>query len=424
MKKRVLMLSWEYPPRVIGGLARVVAELSKQMAATGCEVHVVTADHPNTLEHAVEDGVNIHRVKTVTDPTPDFLTWVNRLNFGLLTHAIQLHNKAPFSIMHAHDWMVTDAAWVMKAGFGIPLVSTIHATEAGRMHGIHNELQRYIHQLEWRLTFESWQVIVNSHHMHSELQHLFHVPPDKMVIIPNGTNPEIFDFDFDPAQMRAQYASPTDKIVLFVGRMVYEKGVQVLLHAAPKILSNFPNTRFIMVGTGGYLDDLKHQAAALNISDRVSFLGYVSDADLRRLYKISDVVAIPSLYEPFGIVALEGMAARVPVVTSDTGGLTDFVEHMTTGITTYTGDAGSLAWGLLEVLRNPDLARQLQLDAYEKVRTIYNWKVLAKRTLEVYDQVLAEAAEIGPEGVSSRPPVPVARSSGKPVLNRPAAGEL
>ena len=422
---RVLMLSWEYPPRVIGGLARVVAELSKQMAANNWEVHVVTADHPNTLEHEVVDGVNIHRVKTNTDPCPDFLTWVNRLNFGLLQHAIQLHRKTPFSIMHAHDWMVTDAAWVMKAGFGVPMVATMHATEAGRMHGIHNDLQRYIHQLEWRLTFEAWEVIVNSHHMHAELVRLFGIPSDKLVIIPNGTNPEIFDYDFDPDIVRHHFAQPYEKIILYVGRMVHEKGVQILLDAAPKVLAGYPDARFLLVGTGGYLDDLRRQAGALGIADRVDFLGYVSDQDLRDLYKLSDIVCIPSLYEPFGIVALEGMAAKVPVVTSDTGGLTDFVEHMVTGLTTYTGDSGSLAWALLEVLRNPALAERLKADAYEKVRNIYNWKVLAKRTLEVYEKVLSESSQLGPDGVSSRPPVPILKAApaAVPILNPGSPGE-
>ncbi len=405
------MLSWEYPPRVIGGLSRVVAELSKQMVKSGWEVHVVTADHPGTVEHELADGVNVHRVKTVTDPTPDFLTWVNRLNFGLLQHAIQIHNKTPFSILHAHDWMVTDAAWVMKVAFGLPLVATIHATEAGRMHGIHNDLQRYIHQLEWRLTFEAWEVIVNSHHMHGELQRLFGLPADKIVMIPNGTNPDEFDFPYDPRPLRAQFAGEHEKIVVYVGRMVYEKGVQVLLDAAPKILNAYPNTRFLLVGTGGYLDDLRRQAGYLGVSDRVNFLGYVSDEELRRLYKLADVVCIPSLYEPFGIVALEGMAAGVPVVTSDAGGLTDFVEHMVTGVTTYTGDSGSLAWGILQVLSNPALARRLAADAREKVKTIYNWKVLARRTLEVYEKVLSEASKIGPEGVSSRPPQPVLKAA-------------
>lgn len=395
MSKRVLMLSWEYPPRVIGGLARVVAELSKQIVKQGWEVHVVTADHPGTPEHQVDNGIHVHRVKSQTDWTPDFLSWVARLNYGLLQYAIDLHSQTPFDIIHAHDWMVADAAWVLKQGFKVPIVSTMHATEQGRMHGLHNDLQRYISQIEWRLTFESWRVVVNSKHMLSELQNQFKVPADKIAVIPNGIDPDVFDFEFDPGPLRRQYASPNDQIVLFVGRMVREKGVQVLLQAAQSILGAAPGTQFLMVGTGYYLDELKWMAAHLNVSQNVHFLGYVSDPDLLRLYKIADVVVTPSLYEPFGIVALEGMAAQVPVVTSDTGGLTDFVEHMQTGITTYTGDAGSLAWGILEVLRNKDLAERLRRDAYDKVKHIYNWKVIAKRTLEVYDAVLAEAQAAG-----------------------------
>lgn len=400
------MLSWEYPPRIIGGLARVVAELSKQMARAGWEVEVVTADHPGTLEHEVADGVHIHRVKTQTDPTPDFLTWVHRLNFGLLQYALKLHSKRPFSIVHAHDWMVADAGWVMKTGMGLPLIATMHATESGRMHGLHSDLQCYIHQMEWRLTFEAWEVIVNSQHMHHELMHLFALPANKIVVIPNGTDPDLFDFAFDPKPLRSHFAAEYEKIVLFVGRLVREKGVQVLLDAAPKILAGCPNTRFVVIGTGYYLEDLRRQANYLGINDRVNFVGYVKDDDLLRMFKIADVVCIPSLYEPFGIVALEGMAARVPVVTSDAGGLTDFVEHYATGITTYAGDSGSLTWGILEVLRNPELAERLRADAYAKVRNIYNWKVIAKRTLELYEKVLAEASRLGPDGVASTPPVP------------------
>jgi len=406
--KRVLMLCWEYPPRIIGGLARVVWALSKEIAARpGWEVHVVTADHPGTLEHEMDGNVHVHRVKTQTDTTPDFLTWVAKLNFGLLQHAIKLHHEKPFDIVHAHDWMVTDAAWVMKSGFGVPFVATIHATEAGRMHGIHTDMQRYIHQLEWRLTFEAWEVIVNSKHMHAELKRLFEVPSNKIVVIPNGTDPDHFDFPFDPQTLRPHYAASHEQIVLFVGRLVAEKGVQVMLNAAPSVLAQCPSTRFLIVGTGYHTEELRRQAHALGIEHQVRFLGYVTDDELKKLYRISDVVCIPSLYEPFGIVALEGMAAGVPVVTTDAGGLTDFVEHMVTGVTTFAGDSGSLAWGLLQVLRNPELASKLRATAHEKVRHIYNWKVIAKRTLELYDKVLNEAAQIGEAGVSSRPDQPI-----------------
>jgi glycogen synthase len=403
MSKRVMMLSWEYPPRVIGGLARVVAELSKQIAKQGWEVHVVTADHPGTPEHQIDNGIHVHRVKNQTDWTPDFLTWVSRLNYGLLQYAIELQEQTPFSIIHAHDWMVADAAWVLKKGFKLPVVSTIHATEAGRMHGLHNDTQRYISQIEWRLTFESWKVIVNSKHMVNELQSQFKVPPDKLCIIPNGIDPEQFDFAFDPSPLRSQYVSNDSQIVLFVGRMVREKGVQVLLQAAQSILGAAPGTQFLMVGTGYYLEDLKWMAAQLNVAQNVHFLGYVSDPELLKLYKIADVVVTPSLYEPFGIVALEGMAAQVPVVTSDTGGLTDFVEHMKTGVTTYAGDAGSLAWGILEVLKHKELAAELRREAYDRVKNIYNWKTIAKRTLALYDSVLAEA---GAAGFSESKPEP------------------
>lgn len=407
MSKRVLMLSWEYPPRIIGGLARVVAQLSWKMAQQGWEVHVVTADHPGAAEHEIEHGVHVHRVKTQTDPTPDFLTWVHRLNIGLLQYAIELHRKNPFDIVHAHDWMVCDAAWVMKKGFGLPIVSTMHASEAGRMKGVHSDLQRYINQMEWRLTFESWRVIVNSQHMQNELQWQFGMPVDKISVIPNGIDPEIFDFEFDPHHLRNQYAAEHEKIVLYVGRMVLEKGVQVLLHAVPSVVFECPGTKFLFVGTGYYLDDLKRMADHLGINHDVKFLGYVSDPDLLRLYKIADVVCIPSLYEPFGIVALEGMAAKVPVVTSDTGGLPDFVEHMANGITTYTDNTQSLSWGILQVLRNPDLAEALRDEGYKRVSTIYNWKVIAQHTLEVYEQVLAEAKAMGPDGVSSTPKQPI-----------------
>ncbi|HEY9683891.1 MAG TPA: glycosyltransferase family 4 protein [Oculatellaceae cyanobacterium] len=393
MAKRLLMLSWEYPPRVIGGLARVVAALSNHIADqdNGWEVHVVTADHPGTLEHSMDGKVHVHRVKTQTDTTPDFLTWVNKLNFGLLQYAIKLHQEQPFDIIHAHDWMVTDAAWVMKSGFGVPFVATMHATEAGRMHGIHTDMQHYIHQLEWRLTYEAWKVIVNSKSMFGELQRLFSMPADKLVIVPNGTDPDHFDFPFDPNTIRGNFAAPHEQIILYVGRIVNEKGVQVMLDAAPFVLSECPGAKFLIVGTGYYLEDMRAKAQNMGIASHVRFLGYVSDDDLKKLYKIANAVCIPSLYEPFGIVALEGMAAGVPVVTSDAGGLTDFVEHGVNGMTTYAGNAGSLAWGLLEVLRNTDLAERLKSDAYEKVRNIYNWRVIAKRTLDIYEEVLRES---------------------------------
>ncbi len=393
--KRVLMLAWEYPPRIIGGLARVVWALSHELAESGVDVHVITADHPTTPEFELDGKVKVHRIKTQTDNAPDFLSWVSKLNFGFLQYAIPLFLKEKFDVIHAHDWMVADAAWVLKTSFNAPLVTTMHATERGRMGGnIYSGLQRYVNQTEWRLTYESNRVIVNSHHMVDELQNSFSLPADKIDVIPNGVTPEDFRIDFpenERAAFRRNFAGAGQKIVLYVGRLVNEKGVQVLLEAAPKVIQQYPETQFLIVGTGYFMETLKSQAGYFGIAQNVRFLGYVTDSDLLKLYRISDVVAIPSLYEPFGIVALEGMAAGTPVVVSDVGGLRDFVEHMENGITTYAGNSDSLAWGILQVLRNPDLANHLNETATRSVEEVYNWKIITKKTQETYEKVLVES---------------------------------
>jgi len=390
------MLAWEYPPRIIGGLARVVWALSHELAELGLDVHVITADHPATPEFELDGKVKVHRVKTQTDSSPDFLTWVSKLNFGFLQYAIPLFNEQKFDIIHAHDWMVTDAAWVLKTTYDTPLVTTIHATEQGRMGGIHTGLQRYVHQMEWRLTYESFRVIVNSHHMVDELRNSFDLPRNKIDVIPNGVTPENFRIDFPENEKRAfrqSFAGESQKIVLYVGRLVNEKGVQVLIDAAPKVIQQYPETQFLIVGTGYFMETLKAQAGYLGVTQNVRFLGYVADSDLLKLYQITDVVAIPSLYEPFGIVALEGMAAGTPVVVSDVGGLRDFVEHMQNGITTYAGNSDSLAWGILQVLRDPGLAHHLNQTATKAVEEVYNWKMITKKTQETYENVFADSKQ-------------------------------
>ncbi len=394
--KRVLMLAWEYPPRIIGGLARVVWALSHELAELGLDVHVITADHPATPEFELDGKVKVHRVKTQTDSSPDFLTWVSKLNFGFLQYAIPLFNEQKFDIIHAHDWMVTDAAWVLKTTYDTPLVTTIHATEQGRMGGIHTSMQRYVHQMEWRLTYESFRVIVNSRHMVDELRGSFDLPLNKIDIIPNGVTPENFRIDFPENEKRAfrqSFAGESQKIVLYVGRLVNEKGVQVLIDAAPKVIQQYPETQFLIVGTGYFMETLKAQADYLGVTENVRFLGYVADADLLKLYQVTDAVAIPSLYEPFGIVALEGMAAGTPVVVSDVGGLRDFVEHMQNGVTTYAGNSDSLAWGLLQVLRDSKLAHHLNQTATKAVEEVYNWKMITKKTQETYESVFADSKQ-------------------------------
>jgi len=409
---RILMLSWEYPPRIVGGIARHVEEISEALVAQGHEVHVVTADHKGTPERETVNGVHLHRVKNWSFDPPDFLSWVLQLQHGMVQYALQAHAAAPFDIVHAHDWLVAHAAITLKQALGVPLISTIHATESGRNRGnLVSDFSKFVNQMEWRLCFESWRVIICSQYMYGEAKQAFGVPDDKLDIVPNGVKYTKFDRTMSAADrvaFRRHLAADHQKIVFFVSRMTPEKGAQVLLEAVPKVLSQYPEARFVVVGKGGFLPELKRRAAELGVTPYVNFTGFVSDEDLLKLYQVIDVAVFPSLYEPFGIVALEGMAAEVPVVVSDVGGLGSIVEHTKSGITTYPGNADSLSWGILEGLKNDEYAAWLATNARKRVVEVYNWEKIAATTSAIYERILKEAGRdeapaTGPESVAEAP---------------------
>ncbi|AUG58130.1 Glycogen synthase [Acetivibrio saccincola] len=389
---RVLMLSWEYPPRIVGGISRVVHGLAQKLGERGNEVHVITCWEMGTKEFEKDKDVYIHRVHSY-DVTPNnFVDWVLQLNFSLLEHSIKLINETgKFDIIHAHDWIVAFAARVLKHSYFIPLISTIHATEYGRNCGIHDDTQRYINSVEWWMAYESWRIIVNSEYMKEEVKHVFQVPEDKIDIIPNGVDLDKFDGYEKDMDFRRKYARDNEKIIFFVGRLVNEKGVHVLIDSVPKVLQYYNDAKFVIAGKGPQLEHLKAKANYMGVSHKVYFTGYVSDEELSKIYKCADVAVFPSLYEPFGIVALEGMVANVPVVVSDTGGLSGIVEHGVDGMKSYTGNANSLADSILEILHKPDKAEKMKENALKKVHSIYNWKVITDKTIEVYKNIINES---------------------------------
>lgn len=388
---RVLMLSWEYPPKSVGGLARHVEDLSTSLAAEGHHVHVITCGTQGVPAYQVHHGVHIHRVEPYAVNAIDFLTWILQLNLRMLEYAMVLmQENAGFDLVHCHDWLVAFAGRALKHAYQLPLVATIHATEAGRNQGLHNDMQRYISSVEWWLTYEAWRVIVCSEHMRHEVRGVFQIPPDKVAIIPNGVKPEKFRSAQPPPHFRERFAQPWEQIVFFVGRLVREKGVHVLLDAAPQVLASSPDAKFVVAGTGPMEGQLKHQARTLGIADKVCFTGYIDDHTRNHLYRNAKVAVFPSLYEPFGIVALEGMAAGTPVVVSDTGGLNEIVTHGVTGLKAYTGDSASLAGNISAVLRDASFAEQLKQNATRLVEEVYDWRQIARRTAQVYLAVYSE----------------------------------
>lgn len=392
---RILMLSWEYPPRIVGGISRVVHDLAQKLGEYGSKVHVVTCWEAGTKEFEKDKNVFVHRVHTYNINTNNFIDWVLQLNFALLEQSVKLTNDlGGFDIIHAHDWIVAYTARVLKYSYSIPLVSTIHATEYGRNWGIYNDVQRYISSVEWWLTYESWKVIVNSEYMKNEVKNIFNLPEDKLRVVPNGVDVNKFKGYERDYSFRRGYAADNEKIVFFVGRLVNEKGAHILLDAIPKVLHHYNDVKFVIAGKGPQLDYLRSKAMAMNICQTVYFTGYLSDEDLNKLYKCADIAVFPSLYEPFGIVALEGMVANVPVVVSDTGGMGEIIYHGVDGMKAYTGNANSLADSILEILFNPDRAEEMKKRAFEKVSSIYNWDVISRQTASVYEEIITESGKV------------------------------
>ncbi|MGE5554624.1 MAG: glycosyltransferase family 4 protein [Betaproteobacteria bacterium] len=391
---RILMLSWEYPPKVVGGLARHVQDLSEALAQRGHEVHVLTSECGGEPLDAQRNGVRIHRTRSGYPATNDFYASVLHLNFALLERVLALGaGLGEPAIIHAHDWLVAYAAAALKHAWRRPLVATIHATEWGRNRGLHSDLSRRISDVEWWLTYEAWRVVTCSYHMRDEVHQVFQVPLDKLTVLPNGVKRSLFRRTAGDQAVRERFARPGEKLVLYVGRLVREKGAAVLVEAVPKILHYSPGTRLVIAGTGPLLDQLRARAAALGVAERVAFPGFIDDTTRNALLTTADVAVYPSTYEPFGIVALEAMAAGTPVVVSDVGGFAEIVVHGVNGLKAYPGDADSLANNILTLLHQPELACQLAEQAMEDVRDYYDWAGIAEGTEEVYVKVLAEYAQ-------------------------------
>ena len=388
---KILMLTWEYPPRVVGGISRVVYDLSHRLIKDGHEVTVVTYRDGEVPYYEDDKGVKVYRVDNYMIQPNNFIDWILQLNFNMLERASQIiAEQGKFDVIHAHDWLVANAAKTLKHSFDIPIVATIHATEAGRNSGIREPNQKYINDTEWMLTYEANEVIVNSNYMKSEVQRLFGLPFEKINVVPNGVNLNKFTGMDRDYSFRRKYAMDNEKIILFMGRLVYEKGVQNLIAAMPKVLDSYHDAKLVIAGKGGMLDELKAQADYLGISNKVYFAGYMNGKDVERMYKAADISVFPSTYEPFGIVALEGMLAERPIVVSDAGGLGEIVEHRVTGMKSYCGNPNSIADSILELLFNPELCDNIVKNAKMKVKENYNWQKIAQDTHFTYQKAICE----------------------------------
>jgi len=389
---KIMMLTWEFPPRIIGGISPHVYYLSKSLTKNHAKVYVVTCDFPGAPEHETVDDVEVYRIDSYKNPSPDFASWVYLMNMNMQKEAAAIVNRlGGVDIFHAHDWLVATAGIGLKHVFRKPLLATIHSTEIGRRNGLHSDYEKMIHETEAWLTYEAWRVICCSNYMISHVKWAFGLPEDKLVMIPNGVDVKEYEknANVDLSSFRRKFALPEEKIVLFVGRLVYEKGIHVLINAVPKILEKV-NAKFVIVGSGYMKESLSEIVRKMGLSHKVLFTGFLDDETLRKLQKCADVSVVPSLFEPFGIVALEAMAAKSPVVVSDSGGLSEIVEHDVTGVKVYPNNSDSLTWGVTRVLLDEKYANWLRENAYKKVKENFSWEKISRQTKNVYSTVLNE----------------------------------
>jgi glycogen(starch) synthase len=371
------MLSWEYPPLVVGGLSRHVHALAHALGAQGHQVTVYTRGRDGS-QH--EGPVRVVRAGSIPPGIPfsDLVPWSMALNLGLFRRsAAELGSERP-DVIHLHDWLVAPAALGLRDLAGAPVVATIHATEHGRHGGrVERPVPRFIDAVERWMVEEADRLIVCSSSMQAEAIDVLGADPAVVDTIPNQIDTSLFR----PARTSSPARRPT---LLFAGRLEYEKGVQTLLHALPVVARRLPEIRLRIVGRGTYADHLHRQARQLGLDGRVRFDGFVDPDRLRDLYVSSHAVVVPSLYEPFGLVALEAMACGVPVVVSDAGGLRELVDHGATGLRFPAGDHGALARALVRLLCDQDLARRVGRAGRGAVAGRDTWAEAAARTAEVY----------------------------------------
>ncbi|WP_127782651.1 glycosyltransferase family 4 protein [Rhodococcus sp. X156] len=401
---RILLVSWEYPPVVVGGLGRHVHSLACHLAAAGHDVAVLArrptgtdaGTHPTT--DAVVEGVRV--VAVAEDPldlvfTEDLMAWTLGLNHALVRAGLALQRSGwQPEVVHGHDWLVAHAAVALAEHLQVPLVATLHATEAGRHSGwLPDRMNRQVHSAEWWLANSADSLVTCSAAMRAEVTELFR-PEAPVTVLHNG-----IDLDHWPSPPQVARTGPPQ--LLFLGRLEWEKGVQDAIAALARVRRTHPGTRLVVAGEGSQLEWLRAEARRHRVLRAVTFAGHLSTTQLLQRLARADAVVLPSRYEPFGIVALEAAAAGAPLVASSAGGLGEAVQHGVTGLSFTPGDVAGLTTAVRSVLDDPGAARERAQRARARLDTDFCWTSIAAATVDVY-----RAAHRRPRAPLARPVIP------------------
>jgi glycogen(starch) synthase len=413
---RVLIVSWEYPPVVVGGLGRHVHALARRLAGAGHDVRVLSRQpsgtdattHP-TLDETV-DGVRVLRV--AEDPPHleferDMVAWTLGMSHAML-RALPRWLGASWrpEVVHAHDWLIAHAAINIADQLEVPLVATMHATEAGRHAGwLSSNVSRQVHSVEWWLAQRADALITCSQAMRVEAAGLFDRDESDITVLHNGIEPRRWRVDpSEVAQVSARYAPDGAPLLAYFGRLEYEKGVHDLIAALPGIRRAYPGTKLLVAGRGTQEQFLIEQARAHRVRRSVLMLGHLPDHTLAAVLAAVRAVVLPSRYEPFGMVALETAAAGAPLVASTAGGLGEVVRDGVTGTSFAPGNVPGIVSAVRTVLADPEGAARRARAASARLSSEFDWDKIAQATADVYAH--ARRRHTDPAESPGRPKIP------------------
>jgi glycogen synthase len=374
--KNLLVVSPEYPPNILGGLGTHVHALTSALAQNGLDIELLVPD--DGTHHSHDSRIHIRPVSVSRSESQDDY-WL-RFADGAMASAERL--SGPVDVIHCHDWATTLAGLALREALSVPLVLTIHLPQSGSS----------------RLPFENLgllsadAVIVNSRMVARELA-ARDLGSHASIVIPNGVDLSIFRPPH-PASRRAH-------TILFVGRLVDQKGVDLLLQAFRVLLFKLPSARLIIAGDGYQMLYLEKLCRYLGISDEVRFLGWQTGSSLIHLYQGARAVAMPSRYEPFGLVALEALACATPVVASETGGLAEIISDGVQGYLVPIDDHLRLAQRLAILLFDQSHSNELGKAGRDRA-TEFSWTRVAAQTQHLYEETVRRNTPNRPMSASER----------------------
>ncbi|ABS56055.1 glycosyl transferase, group 1 [Methanoregula boonei 6A8] len=371
----VAFFCWEslYAERV-GGLASAATRLAESLAKDHT-VHFFTRGWTKDQEI---NGVSYHYCRPQGNNT---VQYCEDMSNQMVDQFRQSDRKEKFDILHFHDWHPVQALHRLQDR---DTILTFHSTEYGRNGNQYGDWWEYkeISGKEWYGGLIAKKVTAVSSVMKREVMQLYNIPDWKCDVVPNGIVPQQYRASIDPGDVKRAYGiHPYAPLILFIGRLVYQKGPDLFIEALRKVCHDRWDAKVIVAGDGGMRQYLQDRARDLP----VNFVGYIPDSEYIRLLNACDLVVIPSRNEPFGLVLLEAWSAEKPVVACDVGGLSENIDTFVNGIKVQP-EPDSIAWGIGAMIDDPTTAQVRGRRGRAKVDRQFLWSPIARRMADTYSR--------------------------------------